>query len=145
MRLLKQQMDKLTDQQVPWVLTDAVGRIKSVNTPFVDMCGYQLEEIIGMKPKEFLHGPMTEQDRRDELSSYLWNRLPVSTSITNYRKNQESYRVHLTIFPIKVEPEYEPLFFAVEFELEENQSRLPSAKRELLFSVTRELSDKISQ
>jgi PAS domain S-box-containing protein len=114
---LKQDLSK---NRVAWVETDREGKICEIGTAFHELCGYTEEEVVGRKPKDFLHGPETESGQVEMLSSYLWNRLPISTCLTNYRKNGEPYEVHLSIFPIAPshdEDKADKGFFAVEFDI----------------------------
>ena len=131
-------MDELTREGHPWVFCDPHGHILRVNEHFVSMCGYTEEEVIGKRPKDFLHGSYTEQDKKEMLSSYLWNRLPVSTQITNYRKNGEAYRAHLTILPYPFDSHSDPHFFGIPHDLKDRKS--PDLKfRTVIFDTTRKL------
>lgn len=131
----------LTEHSVAWVQTDKQGRIVSVNEHFISLCGYSLDEIQGRKPKDFLHGPQTEDGPRDMLSGYLRNHLPISTELTNYRKNQEPYEVHLSIFPL-LETPGDPNslrgFFALEFDIT-GQETLALKHRKILFQTAKKI------
>ena len=69
------------------------------NPAFCQMCGYELEELIGRSPK-LLQGEMSNhrilQRMREDLSAGL----PFHGAITNYRKDGQSYPVEWNISPI---------------------------------------------
>lgn len=141
MNKLSQLTEKLTAMGVAWVITDGRGRIRDINQPFVDMCGYSREELFGRKPRELLQGPLTETGRLELLSNYLWNRLPIATQLTNYRKNGDPYEVHLAIFPLKtpVTEEFpEPGFFAIEYEVCDD-SPISREMRDIVYNVAQAL------
>lgn len=138
MQRLSKVMESLTRAGHPWVFCDSHGKVLEINPPFAAMCGFTEDEVKGKKPKEFLHGAFTEPDKKELLSSYLWNRLPVSTQITNYRKNGEPYRVHLTILPYTMPDQEEPCFFGIPHELGSRDA--PDLKfRTVVFDTTRKL------
>lgn len=146
MRPLNQIKEELSTRAVVWVQTDPEGRILSVNDHFTNLCGWELPEIEGRKPKDFLHGPLTEQGQQEMISGYLRNHLPLSTEITNYHKNREPYQVHLTIFPLLQEPGNPKScngFFALEFKVEKNET-LSLENRKVLFQTAKEILRPVS-
>ncbi len=128
----------LNEKEIAWIETDLHGRIRETNPAFFDLCGWAFEEINGRKPKDFLRGPLSESGQIELLSSYLWNRLPISTRLTNYHKNGSSYEVHMSIFPIlgKMEKQKHEGFFAVEFNVTGKRD-LPREDRKTLFEAAR--------
>ena len=44
----------------PVMISDVDGGTVWVNDAFTRLSGWPLEEIIGLKPREFLHGPKTD-------------------------------------------------------------------------------------
>lgn len=128
----------LNENQVAWLETDLFGRIRETNSAFSDLCGWSFQEINGRKPKDFLRGPKSESGQIELLSSYLWNRLPISTQLTNYRKDGSTYEVHMSIFPIlgKKEEDKHEGFFAVEFDVT-GERDLSLENRKILFEAAR--------
>ncbi|SHN06085.1 PAS domain S-box-containing protein/diguanylate cyclase (GGDEF) domain-containing protein [Pseudomonas asturiensis] len=82
------------------LVTDAQGRIVHVNRAFVDITGYQPEEVLGFNPSTFKsgrHGPeFYRQMYRSILSAGQW-----SGEIWNRRKSGEVYPQWQTIRSIK--------------------------------------------
>lgn len=82
------------------ILTDAKRRILWVNRDFEAMTGYECGEVIGMSPGQLLQGPRTEPDALERIRQGLAREEPFKETITNYRKNGESYLCKLVIHPI---------------------------------------------
>jgi PAS domain-containing protein len=53
------------------IILDGKGRIEWVNQPFTLLTGYELEEVIGKRPQEFLHGPQTSHATRREIHACI--------------------------------------------------------------------------
>lgn len=81
------------------ILTDADKKILWVNNDFTAITGYTLPEVQGKKPS-LLQGKGTEPEVVEEIRRGLNQQVKVSTQITNYRKNGESYPCRLTIHPV---------------------------------------------
>jgi len=86
--------------QIAVILTDASRRILWVNNDFESITGYGLTEVIGRSPGQILQGPKTEPDAIDRIRQGLAREEPFKETITNYRKNGESYLCKLVIHPI---------------------------------------------
>jgi PAS domain S-box-containing protein len=82
------------------ILTDARRRILWVNRDFEAMTGYECGEVIGMNPGQLLQGPRTEPDAIERIRQGLALEEPFKETMTNYRKNGESYICKLVIHPI---------------------------------------------
>lgn len=82
------------------VITDSKGRIEWVNAAFTTITGYELEEILGKKPKEFLQGTATDTTILEILSQSLSNHETVEINLVNYRKNGDPYHNSLQITPV---------------------------------------------
>jgi len=77
------------------IITDVDGKTEWVNTSFIDMTGYTLDELVGKKPGELLQGPETDPKTVNYLRSQIKNGLPFSCEIINYTKSNEKYWVRL--------------------------------------------------
>ncbi|MCP5502175.1 MAG: PAS domain-containing protein [Leptospiraceae bacterium] len=83
------------------VITDKNRKIRWVNTGFTRLSGYSLEEVYGKTPKEFLHGPQTD----DTLLYHIHQKLAKGEGVENiellnYTKNKQPYWINLEIKPI---------------------------------------------
>jgi PAS domain S-box-containing protein len=86
--------------QVAVILTDASRRILWVNRDFETITGYEIGEVVGMNPGQVLQGPKTEPDAIERIRQGLAREEPFKETITNYRKNGESYCCKLIVHPI---------------------------------------------
>lgn len=89
----------MTSNQITIILTDASKRILWVNQNFHALTGYSFGEALGKTPK-FLQGIHTEKSKLLEINKALSDRIPVKTTITNYKKCGKPYLCELIIYPI---------------------------------------------
>jgi PAS domain S-box-containing protein len=82
------------------IITDTFGRIEWVNEAFQHISGYQLEEVKGMKPKDFLQGANSEDEPRNKLKEALSKREDVEVTIVNYNKEGNPYYNNLEIISV---------------------------------------------
>ena len=85
--------------RVAVILTDKDRRILWVNDDFTAITGYELIEVLGKKPS-VLQGKETESDVIQRLRDGLEREVSVKETVTNYRKNGESYTCVLVIHPV---------------------------------------------
>ena len=81
------------------VVTDAHGKIISMNHAFSDITGYGLDEILGMTCK-FLQGPETDADTIQIIHEAKLAGRDFDGEILNYRKNGHIFWNALTITPM---------------------------------------------
>lgn len=86
--------------RVAVILTDADKRILWVNQDFEVVTGYSIGEVIGRHPGRILQGPRTEPDAIQRIREGLASEESFKETITNYRKDGESYVCTLVIHPI---------------------------------------------
>ena len=98
------------------VLTDDEIRIVWVNPGFQKMTGYSLPLVKGKKPG-ILQGEDTNPDTVKSIRQKIDLKLPFEETILNYRKNGESYRCHLEIYPVKISNNTISHFLALEKEI----------------------------
>lgn len=91
------------------VITNAAGEIEWVNEAFTKLTGYELDEIIGLKPGSFLQGVDTDPDVIALMSTRLAAQKGFNVEAINYTKNDEPFWVGILCEP--VEEEDEPLRF----------------------------------
>jgi PAS domain S-box-containing protein len=82
------------------VISDAQGRIEWANDSFQRLSGYDLSEIIGKTPGQFIHGPLTSRESVASMREAMRSGLPVVEEILNYHKSGTPYWVRVTITPV---------------------------------------------
>ncbi|MEN9942219.1 MAG: hypothetical protein RLZZ91_220 [Bacteroidota bacterium] len=82
------------------IITDTFGRIEWVNEAFQNISGYQLDEVKGLKPKDFLQGANSEDEPRNKLKQALSKREDVEVTIVNYNKEGKPYYNNLEIISV---------------------------------------------
>ena len=80
--------------------TDANGFIMWANEAFERRTGYTLDEIIGKKHSQLVHGPETSQETRKRLREAIKQQIAVNEIILNYTKSREKYWIDLNLNPI---------------------------------------------
>tara|TARA_B100000678_G_scaffold230534_1_gene198964 strand:- start:17151 stop:18392 length:1242 start_codon:yes stop_codon:yes gene_type:complete len=87
-----------TDNSV--VITDKAGLIQYVNRGFTKLTGYELDEVQGQKPGDFLQGPGTDQSTVSRIRDHLQRHQPFYEEILNYAKDGSPYWISLAINPV---------------------------------------------
>ncbi|MFM2359821.1 MAG: hypothetical protein RLY16_1814 [Bacteroidota bacterium] len=82
------------------IIADTYGRIEWVNDAFVKLSGYQPAEVIGKKPKDFLQGTETPEDKRKQLSDALAKKEDIEIVIINHHKSGKPYYNQLEIISV---------------------------------------------
>jgi PAS domain S-box-containing protein len=109
------------------VITDADlnnQQILYANPAFVEMSGYDLEELIGKSPK-ILQGPLTDKKVIDRLRECLINGEYFEGSTVNYSKHGVPYQVEWNISPVK-DPEGNTRYF---ISFQKSMAKLDSARQ----------------
>lgn len=84
----------------PVIISDPEARIEWVNKSFEDLSGYTLEEVKGLHPSSFLHGPETRKETMLEIQEKLSSSQPCVVEILNYDSDGEPYWVLMDITPV---------------------------------------------
>ncbi|MCY8389601.1 blue-light photoreceptor [Bacillus inaquosorum] len=95
----------LDHARVGVVITDPAledNPIVYVNQGFVQMTGYEAEEILG-KNCRFLQGKHTDPAEVDNIRTALQNKEPVTVQIQNYKKDGTMFWNELNIDPLEIE------------------------------------------
>ncbi|QBZ96588.1 PAS domain-containing protein [Flavobacterium sangjuense] len=79
----------------PVFISDKDGKIEWVNSSFLELTEYNLEEIIGERPDTLLHGPETNLKTVNYLNEQIKNGLPFNCEIINYTKFKQEYWVRI--------------------------------------------------
>lgn len=114
-----QQVCEMFSELIPavLVLTDEHSRIMWCNQRFTDLTGYTLEEILGKKPRDFLHGPETNQKTIQHINKCVKTHTPFDADVLNYRKDGTSYWVRLTHQPIYCPEQKQWLWFGTKWDI----------------------------
>lgn len=81
------------------IVTNSKLEIVFASYGIAEMSGYQPTEVIGNTPKMF-QGKATSTEKRAQINKAISIQQPFETTLTNYRKNGESYECHIRSFPI---------------------------------------------
>lgn len=81
------------------VLSDGEGKIVWANGAFSKLSGYELNEILGRKPAEFLVGPDTDKMVVEKIADAIRRRETLEVDVVNYNKSQKKYWIKLQIQP----------------------------------------------
>ncbi|RLS35340.1 MAG: PAS domain-containing protein, partial [Planctomycetota bacterium] len=84
----------------PVMISDLSGATVWANNAFTRMSGWQLDEIIGRAPHEFLHGKDTDKKTVDDTRSQIIAVQSFQHEILNYRKDGSTFWVSLDAQPI---------------------------------------------
>ncbi|MCB0697309.1 MAG: PAS domain S-box protein [Chitinophagaceae bacterium] len=82
------------------VLADAEGRITWVNDAYTKTTGYTIQEAIGKKPGELVHGPETDPGTVALMTDAIVKGEMIKAEILNYSKNGDKYWLDVRIEPI---------------------------------------------
>ncbi|WP_264520558.1 PAS domain-containing protein [Flavobacterium sp. N1994] len=79
----------------PVLISDKDGKIEWVNSSFLDLTEYSIEEIIGNSSDVLLYGPETDKKTKLYLKEQIKNGLPFDCEIINYTKSKQKYWVRI--------------------------------------------------
>ena len=82
------------------IITDVDGKIEWINEAFSQLTQFKLEEVINLKPGDFLQGSETDSEIVSRMSNKLKAQSHFSEDIINYTKSGEPYWVHIDCDPI---------------------------------------------
>ncbi|WP_339836638.1 PAS domain-containing protein [uncultured Flavobacterium sp.] len=77
------------------VICNKNGFIEWVNGSFLNLTGYDREELVGRNPGIMLQGAETDSESIMYLSKQIKNGLPFNVEILNYKKNKNKYWVRI--------------------------------------------------
>ena len=89
------------------ILTDSDGKILDVNEPWVELCGFTAEDVVG-KTSNILQGPETEPTVKAEINSATKQGKAIDCLVTNYKKCGTIFKNKVTILPIATSPSGTP-------------------------------------
>ncbi|PAU95094.1 hypothetical protein CK503_02525 [Aliifodinibius salipaludis] len=101
------------------IITDPNENIEWVNDAFVEVTGYQREEVMGKKPGALLQGPNTDPKTVRQISRKIEDQQTFSEEILNYTKEGEPYWLKLDVTPITNENGDIIQFFSIQEDITE--------------------------
>lgn len=124
------------------IIADPHGHIQWVNDAFTANTGYALDDVLGLKPKDFLQAPgLNDVETLRNLSRALAAHENVSVDLKNLRKNGEPFYIRLNVTPV-FDPEQRLVnFIGIQQDITEgkvNQEQL-QAQNEELTKINQEL------
>lgn len=87
-----------TDNAV--IITDKLGKIEYINRGFIEMTGYEANEVMGCKPGDFLQGEDTNSNTVARVGKALRDKKSIYEEILNYTKSGEPYWISMAINPV---------------------------------------------
>lgn len=82
------------------IVTDAKQNIVWVNKGFTTMTGYSKKYALQKTPR-FLQGNNTTIEQKRNIREQLKNNMPFKQVIVNHKKNNESYKCEVKIYPLQ--------------------------------------------
>uniref|UniRef100_UPI0040491F63 response regulator n=1 Tax=Cephaloticoccus sp. TaxID=1985742 RepID=UPI0040491F63 len=136
----------------PVMISSPEGAIEWVNESFIRVMEYDMEEVVGHNPTEFLVGPETNPRTVVQIRTAMTQGQGLATDLVNYSKSGRKYHLHLEIQPIYNEAQKLENFIAILADITgrvdtENQLRRAKseadatsrAKSEFLASMSHEI------
>lgn len=121
------------------IIADTFGRVEWVNEAFTKISGYTLEDMKGKKPKDFLHGSETSEDKKQQLKNALSNKKDIELVIVNHRKDGVPYHNQVEIISVFDEAGNHTHFIAIQKDItQEIQSRQEILKMNSRFETITE-------
>jgi PAS domain S-box-containing protein len=117
----------------PVLISDKEGKIEWVNSSFLELTEFTLDEVLGQKPDVLLHGPETDLKTINYLTEQIRNGLPFYCEIINYTKSKQKYWVRIQGQALHNEYGEITKYFTIQedisFEKEFNQQLIESENR----------------
>ncbi|MBL0154512.1 MAG: PAS domain S-box protein [Chitinophagaceae bacterium] len=95
------------------IFTDTSGRIKWANDGFLELTGYERDEIMGHTPIELLRGDLTDKESMHELLNRFYKSENFTEEINCYRKDSTFFWARISGQYISGEKDGRPKYFAV--------------------------------
>lgn len=116
------------------IICDNEGKTEWVNSSFTVMSGYELEELIGLKPGKLLQGEESNPETVMYLSEQIKKGEPFSCEIINYSKAGKKYWVKIQGQALYNKWGEISCFFAIQEDIT-SRKRLENQKEQLLVSL----------
>ncbi len=126
-----------TDNAV--IVTDAAGGIEWVNEGFTRMTGWQLEEVVGKQPGDFLRCPEADPGSDSFMNQCLQQQRGFRVEMLNYHRSGRKYWSSIEIQPIRNDAGEVVNFMSIESDI--TQRRQDDQRRALQYSTSRTLAE----
>lgn len=103
------------------IIADRDGSVQWANKSFEKMSGYSLQELMGQKPGDILHGPETDKATASYISNQIKKGEPFVCEILNYHKNGTDYWIRLQGQALKDKDGNVTKLFAIEEDITEEK------------------------
>lgn len=111
------------------VITDVEGRIEWVNEAFTRIYGYEMQEIMGENPRDFLQGPETSQVVRRYMRMKIRRKESYKCDLVNYSKDGRKYWIRIECQP-RLDAQGKHLgFFAMQTDITREKEAEVAVKR----------------
>ena len=104
------------------IICNKNGYIEWVNGAFEAFTGYNLDEIVGKRPSEFLHGQDTNKEIRDRFHFAVKNQQPISCELLKYKKDKTPYWVSIEGKPLRDPTTETTHYFQIETDITETKN-----------------------
>lgn len=118
------------------IITDNQYHIEWVNEGFTKHTGYTLDEVLGLRPEDFLYGQDAGRETADLYRKRLLHNLPLTLEILNYTKKGDPLWFLTEVTPVLNEQGKTVKFISIRTDITEKKNR----ESELL-SLTKDLCD----
>jgi PAS domain S-box-containing protein len=108
-----------TDNAV--VITDLESRIEWINAGFTRITGFELTEVRGRRPSDFLHGPRTDPATRSRIRDAVKCKRSFVEEIYNYSKDGRGYWICMEVQPLHDDRGEVRGFMAIESDVTERR------------------------
>lgn len=105
----------------PIMTTDSLCRIDWANRAFLNMTGFQTEEIIGRKPGSLLQGPESSSSTIEIMRNAIRLSRSFEVEILNYRKNGIPFWQHICASPLPAAPGDAACYISVQSDISERK------------------------
>ncbi len=84
----------------PVLISSPDGSIEWINESFIRVMEYNMDEVVGRNPSEFLSGPETDARTIIQIRTAMAQGQGLGTDLVNYSKSGRKYHLHLEIQPV---------------------------------------------
>lgn len=120
------------------IITTLDGRIQWANEAFVKLMGYPIEDVLGRRPRQLLHGPGTSRATEQAIFEAMDKREPFQFELLAYRGDGQGIWVELESNPLVGRNGEHEGFMVMVSDIEERK-RTDEMKSEFVSTVSHEL------
>ena len=82
------------------IIANPEGETIWANNAFLKLTGYNMDEIMGKKPREFLNGPETDLETINQLNNAVKEKKNLKTIVLNYNKQKKKFWYESSTTPV---------------------------------------------